>query len=66
MSSLLERRSWAVSWLREQARAVARGVLPLQTFPSVITRVLDCGLSHEEVAALLEEASEPPAAASRD
>jgi hypothetical protein len=66
MSALLERRWWAASWLREQARAVARGVIPLQTFPSVITRALDCGLSHEDVAALLDEASEPPAATVQD
>jgi hypothetical protein len=58
MPSVLERRCWAESWLREQTRAVARGVLPLHTLPSVITRALNCGLSHEEIAALLDETSE--------
>jgi len=61
MPSLLESRSWAASRLREQTCAVARGLIPLHTLPSIITRALDCGLSHEEVAVLLDEASETPA-----
>jgi hypothetical protein len=58
MPTLLERRCWAASWLREQTRAVSGGLLPLHTLPSAITRALDFGLSHEEVAILLDEVSE--------
>ena len=66
MQHLHYRKRWAASWLRGQAKAVARGALPPKTLPSTLARALDCGLSADEIVRILQELDESGPASYRE